>query len=299
MKIEKLQYFIDLYENRSYTKTAQKNYISQTSVTQFINSLEAEFNVCLFDRSILPIQPTDAGTLLYNEAKVLLQQYRHMEDVTAAYNAGMSMTVRICYTSDFDLQLLLPFMVQFKKKYPKIPLEFCCTTFKEITTCLAACKCDATIATYCNTENKSSDTIKNITLYRGKFEALVGKNHDLYKRDCITKDELYHYPLVIMSKDIIGDNYERILHNTKLDGYYPNIQKTVGDAQTQLLSIITDDYIGFAPDNYSFEQYEGYLRKIPITGSSHFFCLDLQYAADKNPSMEILSKELERYLKKQ
>ena len=299
MKIEKLPYFIDLYESRSYTKTAQKNYISQTSVTQFINSLEDEFNVCLFDRSILPIQPTEAGTIFYNEAKILLQQYRHMEDVTTSYNAGMSMTVRICYTSAFDLQLLLPFMVQFKKRHPKIPLEFYCATFKEITSCLAACKCDATIATYCNTENKSSDTIKNITLYRGKFEALVGKNHDLYNQDCITKQELYHYPLIIMSKDVIGDNYERILHNTKLDGYYPNIQKTVEDAQTQLLNIITDDYIGFVPDNYFFQEYEGYLRKIPIVDSNHGFSLDLQYAVDRNPSMEILAKELERYLKMQ
>ena len=62
MKIEKLPYFIDLYETRSYTKTARNNYISQTSVTQFINSLEEELQVKLFDRTTLPIQPTAAGT---------------------------------------------------------------------------------------------------------------------------------------------------------------------------------------------------------------------------------------------
>lgn len=45
VKIEKLPYYIDLYETRSYTKTARKNYISQTSVTQFINGLEEELQV--------------------------------------------------------------------------------------------------------------------------------------------------------------------------------------------------------------------------------------------------------------
>ena len=51
MKIEKLKYFIDLYETGSFTQTAKINYISQTSVTQFIYSLEEEFQVKLFNRS--------------------------------------------------------------------------------------------------------------------------------------------------------------------------------------------------------------------------------------------------------
>ena len=61
MRLERLPIFIDLYETRSYTKAAQKNYVSQTSVTQLVNSLEEEFGVKLLDRSTLPIQATAAG----------------------------------------------------------------------------------------------------------------------------------------------------------------------------------------------------------------------------------------------
>ena len=64
MRLERLPIFIDLYETRSYTKTAQKNYVSQASVTQLVNSLEEEFGVKLFDRSTLPIQATAAGKQL-------------------------------------------------------------------------------------------------------------------------------------------------------------------------------------------------------------------------------------------
>lgn len=64
MRLERLPCFIDLYETRSYTKAAQKNFLSQTSVTQFVNGLEEEFGVKLFDRSTLPIQPTAAGRQL-------------------------------------------------------------------------------------------------------------------------------------------------------------------------------------------------------------------------------------------
>lgn len=45
MHIEKLKYFIDLYECRNYIETARKNFISQASISQYISSLEKEFNL--------------------------------------------------------------------------------------------------------------------------------------------------------------------------------------------------------------------------------------------------------------
>lgn len=69
MHIEKLKYFIDLYECRNYIETARKNFISQASISQYISSLEKEFNTKFFDRSVTPIQPTLAGKMLYNNAK--------------------------------------------------------------------------------------------------------------------------------------------------------------------------------------------------------------------------------------
>ena len=47
MHIEKIKYFLDLYDCGSYTETARRNYISQTAVSQFIHSLEQEFQVAV------------------------------------------------------------------------------------------------------------------------------------------------------------------------------------------------------------------------------------------------------------
>ncbi|MCF2666314.1 LysR family transcriptional regulator, partial [Streptococcus alactolyticus] len=44
-------------------------FISQASISQYISSLEKEFNTKFFDRSVTPIQPTLAGKMLYNNAK--------------------------------------------------------------------------------------------------------------------------------------------------------------------------------------------------------------------------------------
>ncbi|MBZ2155667.1 LysR family transcriptional regulator [Streptococcus anginosus] len=75
MHIEKLKYFIDLYECRNYTETAKKNFISQATISQYISSLEKEFDTKFFDRTVSPIQPTLSGKLFYNNAKLLLKQF--------------------------------------------------------------------------------------------------------------------------------------------------------------------------------------------------------------------------------
>ena len=87
MRLERLPIFIDLYETHSYTKAAQKNYVSQTSVTQLVNSLKEEFGVKLLDRSTLPIQATAAGKQLYHDAK-LLRQYQRLKAVLPPAGAG-------------------------------------------------------------------------------------------------------------------------------------------------------------------------------------------------------------------
>ena len=57
---------------------AKKNYISQASLSQFISSLEQEYDSTLFDRKNSPITPTHKGTVFYNQAKLILKQYDHL-----------------------------------------------------------------------------------------------------------------------------------------------------------------------------------------------------------------------------
>lgn len=295
MKIEKLQYFIDLYENGSYTKTAKKNFISQTSVTQFINSLENEFNVKLFDRSKLPIIPTAAGKRFYLEAQTLLHQYYHMKKVMQECPYNFSIPLKLCYTSRIDLHLLLPFIPDFKKTYPEINVEISKVSMKNAAEHLSSGKCDLVIGIDFNfNENESC---KTIVLYQGQYNALVSSNHDLYQHNSITNEELYHYPLIMLSPDVIGDSYNAMVNRSKQDGYYPNIVKTVDDVETEFFTIISDNLIGFAPDNYPLNELTGAIKKIPIENSHHDFELILGYRIDSNPATKIFVKELSNYSK--
>ena len=75
MYLEKLKYFIDLVQTGSFTKAGKKNFVSQASITQQIRLLESHFACQLIDRSTIPVKPTEAGKILYQEALQLIQQY--------------------------------------------------------------------------------------------------------------------------------------------------------------------------------------------------------------------------------
>ena len=71
-------YFLTVAELKSITKAAAKLHVSQPSLTQYLNKLEAEFQVRLIDRNYTPIRLTDAGQLYYHYLKEALEKDRKL-----------------------------------------------------------------------------------------------------------------------------------------------------------------------------------------------------------------------------
>lgn len=296
MRLEKLPYFIDLYETRSYTRTAQKNYISQTSVTQFVNSLEEEFGVRLFDRGTLPIQPTAAGKQFYRDAKLLLQQYERMKAALPRLEETAA-RIRLCFTSSIDQTILLPFVRGFRERHPGVLIDVMHCSFRDASQTLWIRKCDAAVGI--DFEPEYTAEVQTLTLYEGEYQALVPKGHPLFAREVIPKEELYRFPLVMLAPEVIGLSYQGMIEHAKLDGYYPNIQRTASDFEAELFLILTEGLIGFAPDNCFPAEYEGELRRIPIENTNHRFRLEMKYFAGESESLDLFVKELTTYLKMQ
>ncbi len=295
MRLERLPYFIDLYETRSYTKTAQKNYISQTSVTLFINSLEKEFGAKLFDRTTLPIQPTAAGKQFYQDAKLLLQQYERLKVTLPRIEKGAEARIRLCYTSQIDLKILLPFVQQFKKTHPEVSFEVSGCTFRDASQLLWIQKCDAAVGI--DFEPEYTAGMETLLLYEGEYQLLVPASHPLFERESLTKEEVYRYPLVMLSPEVIGRSFDGMIQNARLDGYYPHIQQTASDLESEMFMILTENLVGLVPDNYFPAEYAGQLRRIPIQETNHRFRLEMKYLPGENAALKLFVKELSNYLK--
>lgn len=185
-----------------------------------------EFQVKLFDRATLPIQPTEAGKQFYQDAKILLRQYERMKATLSQIGEDTGLRIRLCYTSQIDLKILLPFVRQFKKNHPEIAFEIMHSTFRDASQLLWIRRCDAAVGI--DFEPAYTENLQTLVLYEGEYQALVPSSHPLYDHTSIAKEELYRYPLVMLSPDILGLSYQGMIDHATLDINGPELM-TISD----------------------------------------------------------------------
>lgn len=292
MNFEKIKYFIDLVECRNFTETARKNFVSQTTISLQIASLEEETGIQLIDRKKIPIEPTEAGLLFYDEAVALWKQYNHMKAKLINYKMNHDLTLSVEYAAATDIQSMLSLMPSFKEKNPNIKFELDKVLLKDVSEYLLKGLYDIAVAF--DSEFKDKPGIRTYPLYSGQYCAVVSSRHPLFYHETISKDELYQYPLIMLNADSIGSSYELMIQHAALDGYHPKIVRSADDIETELFYIITENLIGFFPDNYNADYLKDDVRLIPLEDTNHTFRIEIAYLKDnKNIALKHFLKHIQ------
>ncbi len=78
MNIKQLEVFLAVVESGSFSRAAEATFITQSTVSQHISSLEAEFDLKLLDRTRKTVFPTEAGKLLLAYAWQIVSKAREV-----------------------------------------------------------------------------------------------------------------------------------------------------------------------------------------------------------------------------
>jgi DNA-binding transcriptional LysR family regulator len=127
-----LQLFCDLVETRSFSRAAERNFLSQSAVSQRLRALERELGQTLLDRGKGKgrVTPTEAGKILYEGAKPLLSAAAELEARLRGLSDEVAGTVRVATVYSVGLHALPGRLKPFLAAYPKINvhLEYSVTT---------------------------------------------------------------------------------------------------------------------------------------------------------------------------
>ena len=69
MHLKELTYIVTLADEGSISRAADKLYMAQSSLSQFLQQYESELGLPLFIRTSKGIRPTSAGTLFVDNAR--------------------------------------------------------------------------------------------------------------------------------------------------------------------------------------------------------------------------------------
>lgn len=291
MNVEKIKYFIDLVECRNFTDTAHKNFVSQTTVSQQIASLEKEFDIQLIDRKKIPVEPTEAGQIFYHDAVIIWKQYQLMKEKMKNFVQSNKLVLHVEYAGAMDIQSLLPLITEFKEMYPNMHIELNKVLMKDLSDYLQKGLYDVAVSFDSEFEGKKDILME--AFLRGNYCAVVSDRHPLAQAEKITVEELYRHPLIMLDPAVIGTSYQKMLQRSQEDGYQPIIARTADDVESEIFYILTEGLIGFFPENYQFENNRNRLRIIPIEGSRH--CYQIVMASLKenaNPALKLFRQAM-------
>lgn len=123
MHLKELTYIVTLADERSISRAADKLYMAQSSLSQFLSQYESELGLPLFIRTSRGIRPTAAGTLFIDNARTILTHYRLVQNELwdmAELNGGSV----ILGISSFRGKYMLPKILKcFYEKYPNIQVD--------------------------------------------------------------------------------------------------------------------------------------------------------------------------------
>jgi len=120
MHLETLRTFCDLADLQSFSKTAEKHFLSQSAVSQQLAQLELEHKCQLVNRKKRPIELTRQGRLLYQAAKDMLERYEEFKHELSTVHRSSVNRINIAAIFSIGMHTLPEYVKKFMVSHPNV-----------------------------------------------------------------------------------------------------------------------------------------------------------------------------------
>lgn len=178
MNIRQLQYFVAVYNQKSFKHAAEYFSVSPQGINKMIKSLEDELEEKLFQRKGNTIVPTTAADELFPHALHLLEEFNFIE----SHYKQRRGKVTICSIDAIMDFYLLDFLTDFFVRHPDLDLKIIETTNDGAIEQLRRKECDFAILQ----ENFRTAEIQNDFLFTSPFVILINTKNPISQQDIFT-----------------------------------------------------------------------------------------------------------------
>ncbi|MBQ7219813.1 MAG: LysR family transcriptional regulator [Synergistaceae bacterium] len=123
MGIREMNYIIAIAEEGSISKAAERLFMAQSSLSQYLAGLEHEVGSRLFVRTSTGVRPTESGRLIISYAYRELSEYHRLRDEIQDVEALKGGRVILGISTFRGTFLLPPVLEKFGREYPGVHVE--------------------------------------------------------------------------------------------------------------------------------------------------------------------------------
>ncbi|MBO2458754.1 LysR family transcriptional regulator [Actinomadura violacea] len=121
MDLRSLRYFVAVAEERHFGRAAARLHMTQPPLSRAVKQLETDLGAVLLERSPAGVAPTAAGAVLYDEARLLLEQAERLRTRIAA--AGGTATLTVGMLADSGGRTGIRLAEAFRRRHPGVDVR--------------------------------------------------------------------------------------------------------------------------------------------------------------------------------
>lgn len=186
MTLTQLEYIVALDSYRHFVLASEKCFVTQPTLSMQIQKLEEELGVKIFDRTKQPVIPTEIGTSIITQARIVLRDAGVIRQLIAEQKDIMTGEIRIGIIPTIAPYLLPPLFKNIREKYPQVKLVAREIITEEIVQELKNNRLDCGIVV---TPLKDSSIKEDILFYEELF-VYVSKTNALYDKKYVLPTEI-------------------------------------------------------------------------------------------------------------
>ena len=119
LNIESLRVFCDVIRQKSFSKAAAANDVSQSAASQMVSQLEKRLGVKLIDRSKRPLAPTLEGQLYFEGCRKLIEGYFQLEATIQSSHEAVQSSVHVASIYSVGLYDMSQYVRAFQELFPR------------------------------------------------------------------------------------------------------------------------------------------------------------------------------------
>jgi len=252
IELYQLKYFLAIVETGSFTKAAERVYVTQPTLSAGIKKLETNLGTRLFDRSARRVFLTENGTRFVERAKAVMHQLNLAETAMRAQDTPKLLRLGILMTipSVSIGHILRP----FQRQEAGLVTELFEGTEQEIQNRMDEGRIDLAL-----TILRPSGKNKTIPLYRETYSLAMASHHPLASAISIDPIQLANEPTIVRSRCEVLSETSRFFtdHNVR-----PRLVYRTAQDERALAMVAAG--VGFTtmPDHYRAEG----VTRLPMAG---------------------------------
>lgn len=214
MTITQLKYVLSVAEYQNFTIAAEHSFVTQPTLSMQIQKLEEQLNVQIFNRSKKPIELTEIGKKVVEQAKIIVDESNRINDIVHQHKGFVGGDFKLGIIPTVMPTLLPMFLNNFTHKYPKVKLIIEELTTEEIIRKLVDGHIDAGLAA----TPLENELIIERPLYYEPFVGLIPEEHRLFSQKKIDIDELEMEDILLLEDGhCFKDSVINLCRNFKVD----------------------------------------------------------------------------------